>query len=244
MITRRTGFQSSMFIPLISNDIVIGTISFYSDKTDGYSEDHLRFAERVGFQIAGAIANAQLFIERKQVEEALAESEKRYRELSIIDELTQLGNSRDFYSQLKIETDRSTRYKQPLSLLLMDIDNFKAFNDTYGHVDGDQVLRRLGQVIIRCLRATDFGYRYGGEEFTVLLPMTTSENGAVIAERIRTEFKMESFAPGLDKDIHKTVSIGLAQYKPQEDIKVFVQRVDQLMYQGKKSGKDRVCSES
>ncbi|HEY5498714.1 MAG TPA: diguanylate cyclase, partial [Syntrophales bacterium] len=73
---------------------------------------------------------------------------------------------------------------------------------------------------------------------------TTSEDGAVTAERIRAEFKKENFPPVAGKDVHMTVSIGLAQYQPQEDMKVFVHRVDQLMYQGKKNGKDRVCSES
>ena len=125
------------------------------------------------------------------------------------------------------------RYGQPLTLLLLDLDDFKAFNDAYGHVEGDQVLLRLGQVVKRCLRQTDSAYRYGGEEFTILLPMTTSADGAVTAERIRTEFKKETFSPVPGQDVHVTVSIGLAQYKPQEDMKAFVHRVDQLMYQGK-----------
>jgi diguanylate cyclase (GGDEF)-like protein/PAS domain S-box-containing protein len=182
--------------------------------------------------------------ERREAEKALRESEKRYRELSIVDDLTQLYNSRHFYFQLKIELDRSNRYEQPLTLLLLDLDNFKAFNDAYGHVEGDQVLRRLGQVVKRCLRETDFAYRYGGEEFTILLPMTTSADAAFTAERIRTEFKKEAFYPAPGPDVHVTVCIGLAQYKPQEEMKAFVHRVDQLMYQGKKNGKDRVCSES
>jgi diguanylate cyclase (GGDEF)-like protein len=182
--------------------------------------------------------------DRKQAEEALRESEKRYHELSIVDVVTQLFNSRYFYFQLKIELDRSNRYELPLTLLLLDLDNFKVFNDAYGHVEGDQVLRRLGQVVKRCLRQTDSAYRYGGEEFTILMPMTTSKNGAVTAERIRTELKKENFSPAPGQDVHVTVSIGLAQYKPQEDMKAFVHRVDQLMYQVKNNGKDRVCSES
>jgi diguanylate cyclase (GGDEF)-like protein len=182
--------------------------------------------------------------ERKMLEGALKHSGKRYRELSIIDDLTQLYNSRHFHHQLKIELDRSKRYEQPLTLLMFDLDDFKTFNDAYGHVEGDQVLMRLGQVVKRCLRHTDSAYRYGGEEFTILLPMTTGRDSIVTAERIRTEFKKEIFSPAPGQDVHVTVSIGLAQYKAQEDMKVFVNRVDQLMYQGKKNGKDRVCSES
>ena len=182
--------------------------------------------------------------ERKQTLEALRKSEERYHELSIVDDLTSLYNSRHFYFQLKDELDRSNRYEQPLTLLVLDLDDFKVFNDTYGHIEGDQVLRRLGQVVNRCLREADHAYRYGGEEFTILLPMTTSEDGAVTAERIRTEFKKEIFSPAPGQEAHLTISIGLAQYKPQEDIKAFVRRVDKLMYQGKKNGKDRVCSEA
>ncbi|MCK9365227.1 MAG: CHASE domain-containing protein [Syntrophales bacterium] len=198
---------------------------------------------------AEKIANSNKLLQqeitvRKSVEEALQKSENRYRELSIVDGLTQLYNSRHFYFQLKIELDRSNRYGQPLTLLLLDLDNFKHFNDAYGHVAGDQVLMRLGQVVKRCLRETDFAYRYGGEEFTILLPMTTSADGAVTAERIRTEFKKETFSPAPGQDVHKTVSIGLAQYRTAEEMKAFVHRVDQLMYQAKKEGRDRFCSES
>jgi two-component system cell cycle response regulator len=97
---------------------------------------------------------------------------------------------------------------------------------------------RLGQVVKRCLRETDFAYRYGGEEFTILLPMTTGEDGAVTSDRIRAEFKKETFFTVPGQNVHVTVSIGLAQYKPQEEVKAFVHRVDQLMYQGKTNGKD------
>ena len=180
----------------------------------------------------------QAELKHQRVEEALKESENKYRELSILDNLTQLFNSRYFYDQLQMDISRANRYKQPLTILLLDIDNFKAFNDAFGHIEGDKVLIRLGQVVKRCLRQTDSAYRYGGEEFTILLPMTTSKDGVVIAERIRTELKDEHFRPTPSQDVHVTSSIGVSQYKPREDIKVFVHRVDQLMYQGKKKEND------
>lgn len=182
--------------------------------------------------------------ERKKAEDSLRESEKKYRELSIVDGLTQLYNSRHFHNQLKMEVDRVNRYGQPLTLMLLDLDDFKRFNDTYGHVEGDQVLWRLGQVIKRCLRQTDSGYRYGGEEFTLLLPMTTCANGTITAERLRSEFKKEIFTPLSGVGVHMTLSVGVGQYKQDEELNDFVHRVDQLMYRVKKSGKDRVCAEA
>jgi diguanylate cyclase (GGDEF)-like protein/PAS domain S-box-containing protein len=182
--------------------------------------------------------------ERKQIEDELREREHRYQELSTIDDLTQLYNSRHFHAQLEKEIERSNRYDQPLTLLLLDLDKFKDFNDKYGHVEGDRVLLRLGRVIKRCLRETDSAYRYGGEEFTIILPMTTSEEGIVTAQRIQAELRKEAFSPVLGKKIYMTVSIGLSQYNLQEEIKAFINRADKLMYQAKKNGRNRICPES
>jgi diguanylate cyclase (GGDEF)-like protein/PAS domain S-box-containing protein len=197
--------------------------------------------------IAGTLRD---ITERKRLEsqrevmlEALRDSEKRYLELSIIDDLTQLYNSRHFHAQLEREIERSNRYGQPLTLLLLDIDKFKDFNDTYGHVQGDYVLSRLGHAIKRSLREIDSAYRYGGEEFTIILPMTMSEEGIVTAKRIQKELRKENFSPVLGQEVYITVSIGLAQYKPKEEIKAFVHRVDQFMYKVKKNERGKICSD-
>ena len=175
--------------------------------------------------------------------EALQNSEHRYLELSIIDDLTQLYNSRHFYAQLEKEIERSNRYEQPLTLLMLDLDKFKDFNDTYGHVQGDYVLSRLGHAIKRSLRETDSAYRYGGEEFTIILPMTVSDEGIVTAKRIQKEFRKEYFSLIASQEIYMTVSIGLAQHNPNEEIKTFVHRVDQFMYKVKKTGRGKICSD-
>ncbi len=197
-----------------------------------------------GDVVEGLIVNLRDITERKKAENALRASKQRYRELSMIDDLTQLFNSRRFHAQLKQEIERSNRYEQPLTLLLLDIDKFKEFNDAYGHIEGDHVLERFGQVIKRCLRETDSAYRYGGEEFTIILPMTTSDDGIVTAKRIQTELREENFSPVSGQKIYVTVSVGVSQYKPQEEINAFVHRVDQLMYKVKKKERGKICSDN
>jgi diguanylate cyclase (GGDEF)-like protein/PAS domain S-box-containing protein len=190
------------------------------------------------------IINLHDITERKKNEHALQESKHRYRELSQIDGLTQLYNSRHFYAQLKKEIERSNRYEQPLTLLLLDLDKFKDYNDTYGHVEGDHVLAQLGKVIKRCLRDTDSAYRYGGEEFTIMLPMTNKDEGIVIAKRIQAELSKEAFSPLSGSKVYTTVSIGLSQFKYKEEVKAFVHRVDQLMYKVKKTERGKICSDN
>ena len=218
----------------------------YCIRKKGGEELWVRLSARYIYEsgkLKGSTGVVYNITDRKQAEDMLKESEKKYRELSIIDDLSQLYNSRHFHAQIEIEIERSNRYGQPLTLLLLDLDKFKKFNDKYGHVEGDYVLSRLGQVIKRCLRETDSAYRYGGEEFTIMLPMTTSEEGIVTAKRIQTELRKEAFSPVLGQEVYLTISIGLAQYKPKEEMKAFVHRVDQLMYKGKKNGKGRICSD-
>jgi diguanylate cyclase (GGDEF)-like protein/PAS domain S-box-containing protein len=206
-------------------------------------ENNLSFLRDETQKPSGIILMSRDITERKRAEKAQRESEKKYRELNIIDEQTALYNSKYFSFQLKIEIDRVIRYGGALTIILIDIDNFREFNESYGFLAGDQVLQRLGMVLKRCLRQTDSAYRYRGEEFTVILPMTTGKSGAVISERIRTEFKKETFYQDPDNRIHMTASIGVAQYRLFEDMKSLINRVDQLKYQAWRSGKDRICSE-
>jgi diguanylate cyclase (GGDEF)-like protein/PAS domain S-box-containing protein len=225
-----------LVVPIIRSGSIVSILGVGNKPTD-YDEKDIELVTHV--------ANVTWeIIEHKRMEEALKESEKRFRELSIIDGLTGLYNSRHFYSQLKTEIDRVNRYKEPMTLILFDIDNFKAFNDTYGHLEGDRVLMRLGKLIKKCLRETDSAYRYGGEEFIILLPVTTCKDGIVTAERVGAEFKKENFSPLSRHDVHMTLSIGVCQYEPNEEMKAFVRRVDQMMYLAKKNGKDRVCHDS
>ncbi len=182
----------------------------------------------------------KLLEERNRLVEQLAESERKYRELSVTDDLTGLNNTRLFYEQLNREISRTTRYGHEMSLLLLDIDDFKAFNDTFGHLKGNKALTRLGEIIRANLRESDSGYRYGGEEFTVILPETSKDQGMNMAERIRRLFEEEGLG-GENGRSCITVSIGVAEYKPGEDEESLVRRADEYMYQAKREGKNRVC---
>ena len=171
--------------------------------------------------------------ERQQMLEEL-------KKLSITDGLTQLYNSRHFYAQLKGEIERFNRYGHKLSLLLLDIDNFKDFNDTYGHLQGDKILVRIGHIIRTCLRKMDTAYRYGGEEFTIILPGTPGGEARTVAERLRAAVENEHFSHGATSGPAITISIGVTQYRREEPIASFVQRADKAMYLSKTAGRNRV----
>jgi diguanylate cyclase (GGDEF)-like protein len=173
-----------------------------------------------------------LLAERRRMEEQL-------RELTVTDDLTKLHNSRHFFKTLQDEIDRATRYHHALSLLLMDVDGFKRFNDAYGHLEGDKVLARLGEVILDCLRTNDSGYRYGGDEFTVILPVTRGQEAKKVAERIRKEFEAVEFIPAAGIQFHATISVGIAEYEPDEGLTEFAKRADEAMYKAKRQGGGR-----
>lgn len=160
--------------------------------------------------------------------------------LAVTDSLTQLFNARHFHHQLELEVDRSNRYCHPLSLLLMDIDNFKKFNDRFGHLSGNDVLVRLGRIITFCLRKMDTAYRYGGEEFTVLLPETHEGEALQVAERIRASIAENRFSPTPGVEVGVTVSVGVTQYCPSEELDTFIRRADDAMYLTKRQGRNRV----
>ena len=164
----------------------------------------------------------------------------KLQKLAITDGLTKLYNSRHFYSQLKGEIVRSNRYHHQLALLLLDIDLFKNYNDSFGHLQGDKVLVRIGQVIRSCLRKMDSAYRYGGEEFTILLPETGGEEAVTVAQRIRYSVENEHFVPEPGRQHSITVSLGVAEYAFDEDMSTFVQRADKALYMSKANGRNQV----
>jgi len=165
---------------------------------------------------------------------------KTLEKLAITDGLTRLYNLRHFYKQLELEIDRCNRYGHSLALLLLDIDHFKKCNDTYGHLEGDKVLVRLGQIIKVCLRTMDSAYRYGGEEFTIILPETTGQEANNVAERISASVESERFSTEAGVDFSITISIGVTEYFKEEQLSTFIHRADQAMYKSKAKGRNRI----
>lgn len=190
----------------------------------------------IGFQ-----AVSRDVTDRRLAEEKLKESEEKYRTLSIEDGLTRLYNSRYFYKILDDERSRVARYNQRLTLLFIDIDDFKKYNDVYGHLEGDAVLSRFGQLVKKSLRVADTAFRYGGEEFVILLPMTGKMEGVQLAERIRAAFEREIFVPCPQSEVQMTLSIGVAQFHREETAEAFVKRADERMYSAKQAGKNRIA---
>ncbi|MGM0418630.1 MAG: diguanylate cyclase [Thermodesulfobacteriota bacterium] len=165
---------------------------------------------------------------------------EKLKKLAVTDGLTKLFNSRKFYEQLETEIERFNRYKHPLSLIMLDIDHFKEFNDTFGHLEGDKVLYKVGEIINSSLRAMDTAYRYGGEEFTVILPETRADEAEVVASRIKESLEDEIFIPQVNEKITVTASFGITEYLPPENIHSFVNRVDQALYSSKDEGRNKI----
>jgi diguanylate cyclase (GGDEF)-like protein len=160
--------------------------------------------------------------------------EQELRGLSITDDLTGLYNQRHFYRELEKEMERSKRQGTPLCLLLFDLDEFKAYNDTHGHLEGDKILSELAQAALEAIRKIDSAYRYGGDEFTVILPGAGEEEGALVGERLRKSCEKNPLLQGI------TLSIGLVEFNPQQDLPNFIKCADDAMYSAKKMGGNRI----
>lgn len=193
-----------------------------------------RFEELL-LRLKKVLKNRQVIKDRARVLDKLEK-------LAITDGLTTLYNLRHFYKQLEVEIGRCSRYGHSLSLLLLDIDNFKIYNDSYGHLEGDKALIRISQIIKSCLRTMDSAYRYGGEEFTVILPETKGEEAKNVANRIKRAVELERFLPEPDKVVTITISIGLTEYFMNEQLSTVIKRADQAMYNSKAQGRNKISS--
>jgi len=184
----------------------------------------------------------QLRIERAQRARRLELERDRFmhelQRLAITDSLTGLFNARHFSERLDSEIDRARRYGRSLSLVMLDIDRFKEINDRHGHAEGDRALAEFGRLLSDSIRRTDSAFRYGGEEFTILLPETDLDAAVAVADKIRDRVASEK----LCGDVHEplTVSAGVTTLAPAEDADAFLQRADEALYRSKDAGRNRV----
>ncbi|MFH0790825.1 MAG: diguanylate cyclase [Candidatus Omnitrophota bacterium] len=181
---------------------------------------------------------------KERILEQRASETEFYKKLSQLDGLTGIFNHRFFQELLQKEIARAKRYNRSLALVILDVDNFKVYNDKNGHPLGDLALKKLAWVIKNSLRESDFEARYGGEEFVVILPDTSLSGAVVAAERLRilverTQFEKEEVLP--NKKF--TISIGVAAYPQNADSReTLIERTDQALYQAKGEGRNRVCA--
>jgi diguanylate cyclase (GGDEF)-like protein len=191
---------------------------------------------------AGTVIKAAVSaIEKAYDFEATLSDKRRFELLASTDPLTGCLNRRALVDRLDLELDRARRYEFPVTILMIDLDRFKAVNDTRGHLVGDAVLRQLGELLRAEVRSVDLVARYGGEEFVVLLPNTASDGGVSFAERLRIRVERYDFATGLSP-IAVTVSIGVATFpaSSQQTVDELLDTADQALYRAKHDGRNLV----
>lgn len=163
-----------------------------------------------------------------------ANKKSYYYDLSILDGLTGVYNHRYLHEVLERELARARRYPQNLSLLMVDVDNFKKYNDTHGHMAGDELLKGLTNLFVRSLRNLDMVFRYGGEEFCILLVETDKKGAQLAAERLLNLVRLS---------LPATISIGLSEYPTDAKEKdTLIDKADKALYKAKTTGKNKICS--
>lgn len=216
-------------VPLLNREKMVAVMCSDRASIDSFTSDDIVVLSAIASELAVGIENAQLY--------------KLTKKLSITDELTNLHNYRYLTQRLELELDRAERYIRPLSLLFMDLDDFKKYNDTHGHVAGDRALAEMAQVFKQRCRDIDIVARYGGEEFAAVLPETDVSGAFVVAEKIREGAAQHAFL-GKDsrRDEQITISCGVATYPVHATTAdELIRQADDALYFAKTTGRNRVC---
>ncbi len=215
-------------VPLVRHEVFIGFLTIDSYEPGTYKKEDALIAQTFADEAAIVIENARLY--------------EKANELATSDGLTGIINRRYFYEIAKKEFERSQRYKNPLSIIMIDIDHFKYVNDSYGHAAGDQVLIQFVERVLKELRTTDILCRYGGEEFAILLPETEIQEAVKVAERLREIIATDPFVLKTAQT-YITISLGVATNEADISIlDVLIDRSDKALYESKQFGRNRVRS--
>ncbi|MCF7810459.1 sensor domain-containing diguanylate cyclase [bacterium] len=221
------GFQSGVVVPLVYQKKPNGLLKLFAHDADHFTAEYLTGMETIGYVLARSIENMKVHSLMKR--------------MATMDGLTNLFNRRFFTEQLTREFKRAQRYNSSLTLIMIDIDFFKNYNDSFGHLRGDSVLTKVSELLIKCVREVDFVSRYGGEEFAIILPEANLERGMVVAEKIRQTIEEYPFKYRERQPNGKlTLSLGIASNtKDVEDINELINRSDVALYRAKKTGRNR-----
>jgi len=219
--------RSVICMPLRSKLRVLGVIQLVNVDMSQFNEPEVFFLQSLCDYAAIAIENAR-WVEKIQ-------------ELTITDDCTGLYNARHLYKTLDTEVYRSSRFGYEFSVLFIDLDHFKAVNDTYGHLIGSKLLEEIGYLIKEQLRLIDFAFRYGGDEFVVLLPQTGKDQALVVAKRLRDALRASSFCRSEGLNLNVRASIGLATFphdaRTAHDV---IRQADGMMYMVKNTTRDNI----
>ncbi|MBI2092997.1 MAG: diguanylate cyclase, partial [Deltaproteobacteria bacterium] len=218
---------SFLSVPLVFKKDTLGVINFHRPNVDSFSEEEIRLLKLVANQVALAIENAKLYTAR---------------DLSIKDELTGLYNRRHFQTVLQIEWKRAVRFHRSLSLLMIDADHFKKYNDTFGHLQGDKVLREMANLLRKNVREIDTVARFGGEEFIILLPDTDKKGSVAVGEKLRKIIEAYRFIDTSGTTVSPiTISVGIASYPDDvRELDDLIDHADIALYDAKDAGRNRV----
>lgn len=225
-LDQKANLRSVVAVPLISGGAVVGVLNVSRPVPKSFTSEDLQLLTVIASLATAAIEKAQIYEQSQR--------------LAITDGLTGLFNYRYFVQQIDHEVKRSLRYGSYLSVIMFDLDYFKKINDTYGHPQGDVVLKQVAQIMKVNTRESDLAARYGGEEFALILPETSGQAARVVAERIRLQVAASSF-PGPEGLMLKnvTVSAGVATFNGNETPEGLVQRADKALYQAKINGRNQ-----